>query len=340
MAATTYCDPLASAGPSWAGALPFADTGRWFDRCRIVTLDGGRAVIESCPALDCDVADVAAITARKRFAGFGFSDGPLLMGVVNVTPDSFSDGGDFADIDAAIARGFALAEAGAAIIDVGGESTRPGAAVVPVEEELRRTVPVVRALAGAGHAVSIDTRNAAVMAAALETGARIVNDVTALTHDGDALRVVVETGAAVMLMHIQGDPGTMQHDPRYRFAPADVLDWLRDRRDTCLAAGVGPEMISVDPGIGFGKTVTHNLQILDWLGMFQSLGCAVTLGVSRKSFIGRLADVGEAKQRLPGSLAAGLAGIARGAQILRVHDVAETRQALAVWQAVDRAAEA
>ncbi len=334
MAAARYCDPQASAGPSWAGALPFADTGLWFDRCRTVALEGDRTAIACIPADEVDAAVLAALAAPKRFAGFDFTGGPKLMGVVNVTPDSFSDGGDFLDTDAAIRQGLALAEAGAAIIDVGGESTRPGAAAVSIDEEIRRTEPVVRALAKAGHIVSIDTRNAAVMAAALDAGARIVNDVTALTHDPDALSVVSETGAAVMLMHIQGEPGTMQQNPRYRFAPVDVLDWLAARRDVCIGAGIASDMISIDPGIGFGKTVTHNLQILDWLGMFQSLGCAVTLGVSRKSFIGHVAGETEAKRRLPGSLAAGLAGVAKGAQILRVHDVSETRQALAVWQGI------
>lgn len=334
MAATIYCDPQASAGPSWAGALPLADTGRWFDRCRSVTFDGDRISIASNPADKVDAAVLSALAAPKRFAGFDFTGGPKLMGVVNVTPDSFSDGGDFLDTDAAIQQGLALAEAGAAIIDVGGESTRPGAAAVSITEEIRRTEPVVRALAAAGLTVSIDTRNAGVMAAALEAGARIVNDVTALTHDPEALPVVAREGAAVMLMHIQGEPGTMQRDPRYRFAPVDVLDWLAVRRDRCIDAGIAADMISIDPGIGFGKTVTHNLQILGWLGMFQSLGCAVTLGVSRKSFIGHVAGETEAKRRLPGSLAAGLAGVARGAQILRVHDVTETRQALAVWQGI------
>lgn len=334
MAATRYCDPLLSAGPSWTGALPFADTSLWFDRCRTASVDGDRTAITSIPANEGDAEAVAALAAPKQFAGLDFTGGPMLMGVVNVTPDSFSDGGDFLDTDAAIRQGLALADAGAAIIDVGGESTRPGAAAVSITEEVRRTEPVVRALADAGLTVSIDTRNAGVMVAALDAGACIVNDVTALTHDPDAMSVVARAGAAVMLMHIQGEPGTMQQDPRYRFAPFDVLDWLRDRREVCIGAGIAPDMISIDPGIGFGKTVTHNLQILDWLGMFQSLGCAVTLGVSRKSFIGHVAGETEAKRRLPGSLAAGLAGVARGAQILRVHDVTETRQALAVWHGI------
>ncbi len=258
------------------------------------------------------------------------------MGIINVTPDSFSDGGDRFDAARAIADGLALREAGAAILDVGGESsTRPGAAPVPVEEEVRRVVPVVAGLAKAGALVSIDTRRAVVMAAALDAGAQIINDVTALSGDSKSLSLAAGCQASVVLMHMQGEPQTMQRDPHYNDAPLDVYDYLAARVADCEAAGIPRARIAVDPGIGFGKSVAHNLRILDQLAVFHGLGCAVVLGVSRKNFIGRLTGVEDAKARLPGSLAGALAGVARGVQILRVHDVVETRQALAIWAALE-----
>ncbi len=262
-------------------------------------------------------------------------DRPAIMGVVNVTPDSFSNGGDCADPYAAIARGRALAEAGAEIIDVGGESTRPGSDPVTPETELDRVLPVVGALAADGLAVSIDSRRASVMAAALEAGATLVNDVSALSFDPESLGLVARRGASVVLMHSRGDPKTMQDEPIYGCAPLDVFDYLEARIDACLAAGMARSSIIVDPGIGFGKSpIGHNIEILQRLGLLHGLGCPLLLGVSRKSFIDRLAGAGEPKQRLPGSLAAGLAGLDKGVQLLRVHDVAETVQALAVWDAL------
>lgn len=299
------------------------------------------------------------------FAGLAL-DRPLIMGVVNVTPDSFSDGGETFDAAAAIARGRVMAEEGAAIIDVGGESTRPGAAPVSVDEELARVLPVVRQLAAGaapGIIVSIDSRRAAVMKAAVDAGAAIINDITALEGDGDSLAVAAqaaqETGASVILMHMRGDPRTMQEDPRYQNAAREVHDYLAARVAAAEAAGIPPGHIAIDPGIGFGKTVDHNLDILAHLSLYRDLGRALVLGVSRKSFIARLSPGkrgpgkggpgkggpgkvsqgkggrGEAAdRRLAGSIAAGLAGIAGGAHILRVHDVAETRQALDVWTAI------
>lgn len=271
------------------------------------------------------------ISASRRFAGFS-CDRPLIMGVVNVTPDSFSDGGRFIDADAAIAHGVALAEAGADILDVGGESTRPGARPVPPEEEMERVLPVIRALAERGLTVSIDTRHARVMEAALAAGAAIVNDVTALEGDPDSLAVCARHRAPVVIMHMQGEPQTMQADPRYDFAPLDIHDYLAERVARCRAAGI--EDICIDPGIGFGKTLDHNLSLLGRLALLQGLGCPLLLGVSRKSLIGRLTGVQEAAARVPGSVAAAQAGLDRGANILRVHDVAETRQMAEVWRAV------
>jgi len=256
------------------------------------------------------------------------------MGVVNVTPDSFSDGGETLEAAAAIARGRALAAAGADIIDVGGESTRPGAAPVPVAEELRRVLPVVAALAADGIRVSIDTRRAAVMAAALAEGARIVNDVTALSGDPAALPCVAGRGAAVVLMHMQGEPATMQDDPRYVDPTTEVRAWLGARVAASVAAGIPRERIAVDPGIGFGKTVAHNLDLLARLAAFADLGCAVLVGVSRKSLIARVSRGEPADRRLAGSLAAALWAMVHGADLIRVHDVAETAQAIAVWRAI------
>lgn len=273
------------------------------------------------------------------FAGMALGR-PLVMGIVNVTPDSFSDGGEAADTESAVARGLEMLAAGADFVDVGGESTRPGADPVPVDAELNRVVPVVAGLAQAGAVVSIDSRRAAVMQTALDAGARIVNDVTALTGDAESLSLVAARGVPVILMHMQGEPQTMQRDPTYACAPLDIYDWLAERVAACEARGLPRSAISVDPGVGFGKTLDHNLQILARLSVLNGLGCPVTLGVSRKSFIGRLDRDDPAKQRLGGSLAAGLSGLDQGAAILRVHDVAETRQAVAVWSAIRRAAEA
>jgi dihydropteroate synthase len=269
----------------------------------------------------------------RRFAGRTL-DVPLIMGVINVTPDSFSDGGDHYGHEAAIAHGRRLIAEGAAIIDIGGESTRPNAEPVTGEEELRRVIPVIRALAGTGALISIDTRHADVMAAAIAAGASIINDVTALTGDPRALPLAVETGVSVILMHMQGEPRTMQRDPRYQDAASEVFTWLEARVAACRAAGLPEERIAIDPGIGFGKSVAHNLDILARLSLYRDQRCALVVGVSRKSLIARLSRDEPPKMRLPGSLAAGLAAIDRGADILRVHDVAETVQAVAVWRAI------
>lgn len=259
---------------------------------------------------------------------------PLIMGVVNVTPDSFSDGGWFLDPGRAIAHGERLHAEGADLIDVGGESTRPGAAPVSTDEEIARVLPVVRALAGRGMLVSIDTRKAAVMRAALDAGAAMINDISALRHDPESLRTAGASGRPVVLMHSQGEPATMQRAPVYDHAALDVFDHLEERIDAWVTAGFDPGRLLIDPGIGFGKTLAHNLEILRRLGLYLGLGRPLLLGVSRKSFIARLAGETPVTERLPGSLAAALAGLDQGVAILRVHDVAATRQALQVWQAL------
>ncbi|WP_239988778.1 dihydropteroate synthase [Paramagnetospirillum kuznetsovii] len=282
------------------------------------------------------VAQAIHRIGAKRPAWGGLEmDRPHVMGIVNVTPDSFSDGGEaFAHADA-VARALAMVEAGASLIDVGGESTRPGAQPVSVEEEERRVLPVVRALAEKGICVSIDTRHARIMAAAVAAGAKIINDVTALSHDPDALAVAARTGADLCLMHMRGDdPRTMQTDPHYDCAPLDVLDGLAERVEACRVAGIPLSRICVDPGIGFGKTAGHCAQILGSLALYHGLGCPVLLGVSRKSFVAKLSRGEDAQHRFPGTLAANLAGLDAGMQVLRVHDVAETVQAVAVWRAM------
>jgi len=267
------------------------------------------------------------------FAGVTL-DLPQVMGIVNVTPDSFSDGGRYLGVEAAIAHARRLVADGAAIIDIGGESTRPGAAAVSPEEEISRTIPVIRALAEEGICVSIDTRHAAVMKAAVEAGAAIINDISALEGDPDSLAVAARSGAAVVLMHMRGQPADMQAAPHYENAPREVHDYLAARLEACLAAGIPKHKLCVDPGIGFGKSVEHNVQLLATLDGLQNLGVPVLLGVSRKSFIGALSRQEPADRRLGGSLAAALAGLDRGVKILRVHDVAETVQAVAVWHAI------
>ena len=271
--------------------------------------------------------------ARGSVCGLAM-DRPRVMGVLNVTPDSFSDGGKNFDCGTAIAAAMDLREAGADIIDVGGVSTRPGSSAPSEAEELDRVTPVIAALASAGAIVSVDTRRAAVMAAALEAGAKIINDVSALTADPDSLNVAACCAAPVVLMHMQGTPETMQQAPTYDHVALDIFDYLDGRIDACEAAGIARHRLIVDPGIGFGKTMAHNLQILRDVGLFHALGCPLLIGLSRKYFIARLSTGEAAAARVPGSIAGALHAISQGVQIVRVHDVRETVQALKVWQAI------
>jgi dihydropteroate synthase len=256
-----------------------------------------------------------------------------LMGVVNVTPDSFSDGGLYLDPEAAIAHGRELAAAGAEILDVGGESTRPGAEAVPTEEELRRVVPVVRELRELDCDISVDTSKAPVAAAALDAGAAIVNDVTALRGDPEMAALCAERGAGIVLMHMRGDPQTMQDDPRYDDVVGEVKTFLAERLEVATAAGIAAERIWLDPGIGFGKTAAHNMELLRRLGELRELGRPLVVGTSRKSFIGRV-DGSAAGDRLGGTIASSVIAATEGAEVLRVHDVAEMRQALTVAMAI------
>lgn len=277
-------------------------------------------------------------TSRAEFAGVAL-DRPVLMGVVNVTPDSFSDGGQHASAAEAIACGLRLAGEGVAILDVGGESTRPGAQPVNAAVQIERVVPVVRVLREAlpTHAISVDTRLAEVAGAALDAGAGIVNDVAAFGRDPQMPGLVADRNAHVCLMHAQGKPETMQDAPHYADVLLDIYDWLETRVALAEAAGIPRMRIAVDPGIGFGKTLAHNLALLQGLALFLGLGCALLVGVSRKAFIGSLSGERNAAARMAGSVAAALHAAAQGAHILRVHDVAATAQALAVWAPLHRA---
>ncbi|MDE1943111.1 MAG: dihydropteroate synthase [Betaproteobacteria bacterium] len=257
---------------------------------------------------------------------------PLIMGIINVTPDSFSDGGRFTEAARAVEHGFSLMEAGAALLDVGGESTRPGATPVPVDEELRRVIPVIEQLSGGPVPISIDTRHTEVMRAALAAGATLVNDINALRAPG-ALELCAASDTAVCLMHMQGTPQTMQDNPVYGDVLAEVEAFLLQRAQAAQAAGIARERILLDPGFGFGKTVAHNLALLRGLERLAAAGYPLLVGLSRKSVLGAVTGR-VVSDRVSSSVAAALAAVARGAKVLRVHDVAATRDALDVWQAV------
>ncbi|MBV7256288.1 dihydropteroate synthase [Pacificimonas sp. WHA3] len=265
-------------------------------------------------------------------------DEPRIMGILNATPDSFSDGGKHADPEKAAAAAFDMSAAGAAIIDIGGESTRPGADPVWEQDEIARVAPILDRLKHGDILTSIDTRKSAVMRDALGRGARIVNDVSGLTHDDASMSVIAKSGAPVIIMHAQGDPANMQDAPQYDHALLDIYDWLSARIDAAIAAGIARDRIIVDPGIGFGKSVRHNLEILNGLSLFHGLGTPILLGASRKRFIGALAGEAGVADRLGGSLAVLAAGLAQGVQLFRVHDVPESVQAIRVWRGLKDAA--
>ena len=268
------------------------------------------------------------LAPRDSFAGLSMT-APRLMGILNVTPDSFSDGGRHNAPARAIAAARAMQDAGAAIIDIGGESTRPGAAPVTRNQELARVLPVLAGLRNSGAVLSIDTRHAEVMRRAVAGGAGIINDVGALRGDG-AVDAAAAAGVPVVMMHMQGTPETMQADPQYGFAPVEILEFLEARIQAAEAAGIPRALMAIDPGYGFGKTVTHNLQLINWTAMLHMLGVPILIGASRKSSIAKISAGEDADQRLPGSLALAMAALRQGAQMLRVHDVGETMQAVKV----------
>jgi dihydropteroate synthase len=297
---------------------------------------GETAAVRGIETIPADWSDQLAriTTAPPPWAGLP-TDRPLVMGILNVTPDSFSDGGDHAGIEAALAHSKRMIAEGADLIDVGGESTRPGAAEVPAPVEQKRVLPVVRALAAEGIVVSIDTRHAATMRAALDAGARIVNDVSGLAFDPKAATLMRQETCPVVIQHMRGTPETMARLARYQDAAAETTRELAARIE---AAGIERGRVLVDPGIGFAKLQHHNLELLARLPILLNLGCRVLVGASRKSFLGAAAGEPKPSARVPGSLAAGLAAVLGGAAVLRVHDVAATVQALRVWQGIYRTA--
>ncbi|MCY1127752.1 dihydropteroate synthase [Frigidibacter sp. RF13] len=312
-------------------ALPLAGGWCWFDRVEVLTRAGSQGLLPA-RELPSGIAD-RLTTVRPPIVGLTM-DAPRLMGILNVTPDSFSDGGRFADDEAALAQASLLAEH-SDILDIGGESTRPGAAEVDPAEECARTAPLIAALRQGGLAtpISIDTRKSTVAQAAIAAGASMVNDVAALTYDPALGPLVAAARLPVCLMHAQGAPATMQADPRYDDVLLDVYDYLEGRVAAAEATGIARDRIIVDPGIGFGKTVAHNLALIRGLSLFHGLGCPILLGASRKRFIGEVGEAPDTDRRGPGTIAVTLAGIAQGVQFHRVHDSAEARQAVRLWMA-------
>jgi dihydropteroate synthase len=316
----------------------------WFSAVELIHIEGRKRIsseLVPVEGIDQRLDDHAkahwdALTAVRPALQLGDRtvrlDQPQIMGIINATPDSFSDGGQFAEAGEAADAGARMAAAGAAIIDVGGESTRPGAKAVWEGDEIERIAPVIRQLAASGTAVSADTRKADVMTAALEAGARLINDVSALTYDDRALGVIASAGVPVVLMHHQGAPETMQDDPRYDDVLVEVFLWLEQRIAAAEAAGISRNKILVDPGFGFGKNVSHNLELMNGLALLHGLGCPIVVGASRKRTIGALSGEAPADQRLGGSIAFALKAAEQGAQILRVHDVPETAQAIRIWR--------
>ena len=328
-----YFRPIVMTDPARpAKALTLAGGWCWFDRVEVLSRSAAPKIMAATLCSD----DVLERLTRPRPAFTGLEmDRPRLMGILNTTPDSFSDGGRFSSADAAIRQGREIARA-AEILDIGGESTRPGAQDVPVATEIARTAPVIEALRAGGirGPISIDTRKAMVAMMALRAGATLVNDVSGLDFDPALASLVAQEGVPLVLMHAKGQPQSMQDDPTYGDVLLDVYDDLAARLARAEAMGIARAKIAIDPGIGFGKTAAHNLALIRRLSLLHGLGCPILLGASRKRFIGSIGQAESPDDRLPGSLAMALAGFAQGVQITRVHDVAETRQALRLWQSV------
>ncbi|MEX3315893.1 dihydropteroate synthase [Sulfitobacter sp. PS-8MA] len=327
-----YFRPLVQVGPAQPEtALTLAGGWGWFTHVEVLARDAAAQIV---PVTELDDQTLAPLTAaRPAVAGLEM-DRPRVMGILNATPDSFSDGGRHADAQAAVQAGLAMQAAGVDMLDVGGESTRPGAATVATDEEIARVVPVIEGLrAGGAGAISIDTRKAPVAEAAVAAGADLVNDVAALSFDPALVPFCATRELPVCVMHAQGDPATMQRDPRYDNVLLDVYDYLAERIRALEAEGIVRENIVADPGIGFGKTLEHNLALLARLSLFHGLGVPVLLGASRKRFIGTIGGAEAGAGRAPGSIGVASAALQHGVQLLRVHDVGETIQAIALWRA-------
>ncbi|MDG1997508.1 MAG: dihydropteroate synthase [Amylibacter sp.] len=328
-----YYRPIAQAGQNRpSSALSLAGGWSWFTHVERLSRDAIPEVISATAVPEVELCNL--VNRRDMVCGLGM-DAPRIMGILNVTPDSFSDGGLHNNFEGAIWRGFEMAQNGADILDIGGESTRPRAAFVPSSEEIARTVPIIEGLRarGIGVPISIDTRKANVAAAALAAGANMFNDVTAFTYDDASAEVAASSEATVCLMHAKGDPKTMQDNPIYDNVLLDVFDHLAARVAYAERHGIPRSRIVLDVGIGFGKTIDHNMELIRRISLFHALGCVILLGVSRKRFIGVIGDAPEPADRVAGSIALGLEGLRQGVHILRVHDVVETKQAISLWQA-------
>lgn len=312
-------------------ALPVAGGATWFTHLEELHRDGAPRVIHWREAPEETVARITA--ARAEIMGLSMAE-PHVMGIVNVTPDSFSDGGEYTGSARALAHARRLYDAGATIIDVGGESTRPGALTVPEEAEVARTHPVINAISNTLDVpISVDTRKARVARDAVGVGARMINDVSAFTFDPNMIQVARDHDVPVCVMHAKGDPETMQADPQYNNVLLDVYDYLAERISALEAAGIARDRIVLDPGIGFGKTIAHNLALLSRISILHSLGCTILLGVSRKRFISVIGGEQAPKDRAAGSMSVALQGLSQGVQILRVHDVEDTCRAIRLWRA-------
>jgi dihydropteroate synthase len=326
-----YIRPLIQNGPARPGtALTLAGGWGWFTHVEVLSR---REAAQVVPVRELTPSEIAPLTSpRAPIAGLAF-DAPIVMGILNVTPDSFSDGGRYSELDHAVEAAKRMIQNGATLIDIGGESTRPGASFVPAEEEIARTAPVIQALreAGVKTPISIDTRKAAVGDAALKAGADLVNDVSGFTFDPDLALICANQFAPVCVMHAQGDPATMQDDPQYDDVLLDVYDFLKDRIDGLVSSGIPLQSIIADPGIGFGKTEVHNRALLNRISLFHSLGVPILLGASRKRFVGTVGNIPNADERGAGSVGVALAAIAQGIQLIRVHDVSDHTQAIALW---------
>lgn len=330
---TAYFRPLAQRGVKRPrGAMSLAGGAQWFTHAERIERNASSEFVAASeiptPVLE------RLTTARADFAGLPLNE-PQLMGILNVTPDSFSDGGRHNTPDVAVQAALEMITHGASIIDIGGESTRPGAVLVDEDEEIARTAPVIKLLrAKTLVAVSIDSRKSRVAQAALAAGADIVNDVSGFTFDPALGPLCAAANAPVCVMHSKGDPATMQNEPVYDNVLLDVYDFLETQISMLVQAGFPRSRIIVDPGIGFAKTQGHNLTLLQNISLFHGLGCAVLLGASRKRFVGTIGEEPRADARAPGSIAVALAALAQGVQVIRVHDVAETAQAVRLWRAV------
>lgn len=323
--------PLAQVGPVRPqDAVALAGGWAWFTHAEVLSREAAPYVI---PAQEIPEEQLAALTAPRAPIGGLDMGRPRVMGILNATPDSFSDGGLHAAADDAIAAGQRMAAAGVDLLDVGGESTRPGAETVDPEEESRRVVPIIAGLRDTGVLISVDTRKAAVARAALEAGAGLINDVSGFIYDPALAAVAADAAVPVCVMHALGDPATMQKNPHYDNVLLDVYDFLAAQIAVLVGAGIARDRIVADPGIGFGKTLEHNLTLLSGLSLFHGLGVPVLLGASRKGFIGTLGNAPLAGSRAGGSIGVALAGVTQGVQMLRVHDVPDTLQAITLWRA-------